>query len=505
MRIFGFVMGQDGTAASRSTPSAVRGAAATVGGRRQVSGRASGRRDKHAAMQELLEAAQEIAELSRTLVTTSMEGAKKSNEQRARLVDVVQMEDRIRLAAEQSGVNSRETAARTGAVARDTDQGNETMEATTHTMQEMAQTVSTSAKLMQEFAERMAEVDRIVLTVGEIARQTNLLALNAAIEAANAGKAGDGFSVIAREIRVLADRTRESTTEIGEKIGRMSASAKAAEHSMQAGKAAVETSIGQNLEVQRSFRGIRSAMHEVESMSAEVASASDKQIVAVERVATSVKQIDVLAGECTLEADASAEMSMKMVACTARLYAGLAQLHADKARGMAKEQQATEKMLHGVVAHEARVQFALEMLKGLCARAGVVGVRGHFALKDATVPMVEIPGLYFGSVKAIDTSGWVDQVNAKTGCVATVFVRDGDRMVRVATNVKRPDGQRATGTILNPKGLALARLLERRSHFGAVYVLGKPFVAAYEPVLCARGELVGALYTGFALTEEAAR
>jgi hypothetical protein len=456
-------------------------------------------------MQGMLEAAQEIARLSRSLVATSMEGAKKSNEQRTRILDVGQMEERIRLAAEQSGANSRETAARTGAVAHDTDLGNETMEATTRTMQEMAETVSTGAKLMQEFAERMAEVDRIVLTVGEIARQTNLLALNAAIEAANAGKAGDGFSVIAREIRLLADRTSESTTEIGEKIGRMSTSAKAAERSMQAGKAAVESSIRQNLEVQRSFQGIRSAMHEVESMSAEVASASDKQIVAVERVAESVKQIDHLAGECTQEADASAEMSMTMVACTARLYAGLAELHTEKARAMEAERQATHSMVGRIEAHEGKVRAALEMLKGLCAQAGPAVVRGRYSLPDVTVPTEQIPGLSFGSVKAIDGSRWVDQVNARTGCSATLFVRDGERLVRVATNVKRADGQRATGTVLNPKGLAIERLRQGKSHFGAVYVLGKPFVAAYEPVLSASGELLGALYTGFALGEGATR
>jgi methyl-accepting chemotaxis protein len=450
-------------------------------------------------MREMLEAAQEIARLSRSLVTTSMAGANKSNEQRARILDVGQMEERIRLAAEQSGANSRETAARTGAVAQDTDLGNETMEATTRTMQEMAQTVSASAKLMQEFAERMAEVDRIVLTVGEIARQTNLLALNAAIEAANAGKAGDGFSVIAREIRLLADRTSESTTEIGEKIGRMSASAKAAERSMQAGKAAVESSIRQNLEVQRSFQGIRTAMHEVERMSAEVANASDKQIGAVERVTESVKQIDDLAGECTQEADASAEMSMTMVACTARLYSGLAELHTGKARAMEAERQAAQNMVNRIEAHEGKVRAALEMLKGLCAQAGPAVVRGHYCLPDVTVPTEQIPGLYFGSVKAIDGSRWVDQVNTRTGCSATLFVRDGERLVRVATNVKRADGQRATGTVLNPKGLAMNRLREGRSHFGAVYVLGKPFVAAYEPVLSATGELLGALYTGFAL------
>jgi len=194
----------------------------------------------------MLAAAQEIATLSRSLVTTSMDGAKKSTDQRARILDVVSMEERIRIAAEQNGANSRETAARTESVAHDADLGNEVLEATMRTMAEMAQTVTRSAMLMREFAERMTEVDRIVVTVAEIARQTNLLALNAAIEAANAGRAGVGFSVIAREIRVLADRTSESTTEIGEKIGRMSASAKAAESSMERGRAAVETSIQQN-------------------------------------------------------------------------------------------------------------------------------------------------------------------------------------------------------------------------------------------------------------------
>jgi hypothetical protein len=138
-------------------------------------------------------------------------------------------------------------------------------------------------------------------------------------------------------------------------------------------------------------------------------------------------------------------------------------------------------------------------LKGLCAQAGPAVVRGHYSLPDVTVPTERIPGLYFGAVKAIDGSRWVDQVNTRTGCSATLFVWDGERLVRVATNVKRTDGQRATGTVLNPKGLAMERLRQGRSHSGAAYVLGKPFVAAYEPVLSASGELLGALYTGFAL------
>jgi len=236
-------------------------------------------------------------------------------------------------------------------------------------------------------------------------------------------------------------------------------------------------------------------------MSAGVASASDGQMVAVERVTASVKKIDELAVECTLEADASAEMSMKMVGCMALLYQGLAELHPGKARAMAAEREAAKLATGSVEVREGAVRVALEMLKGLCAQGGPATVRGHFSFSDGTLPKVEIPGLYFGAVKATDANRWVDQVSARTGCVATVFVRDGERLVRAATNVKRADGQRATGTVLNPKGLAMEQLLRRTSHHGVAYVLGKPFVAAYEPVLSSAGELIGALYCGRELGE----
>ena len=78
----------------------------------------------------------------------------------------------------------------------------------------MNSSINVTANDVKSLSEQVNSIEKVLLTIKEVADQTNLLALNAAIEAARAGQYGDGFAVVAKEVRSLANKTTQSLSEI---------------------------------------------------------------------------------------------------------------------------------------------------------------------------------------------------------------------------------------------------------------------------------------------------
>lgn len=74
---------------------------------------------------------------------------------------------------------------------------------------------------MQKVVDGTKEIDTVVNIINEVAEQTNLLSLNASIEAARSGEAGRGFAVVAKEIKKLAENTKDSANFIRDMVKKL--------------------------------------------------------------------------------------------------------------------------------------------------------------------------------------------------------------------------------------------------------------------------------------------
>lgn len=109
-------------------------------------------------------------------------------------------------------------------------------------------------------------------------------------------------------------------------------------------------------------------------------------------------------------------------------------------------------------------------------------------------PKVQGSDLYFGSTKADNST--VEAVARKDGGAATLFVKDKDRFVRVATTVKKENGESAVGTALDANSSAVAQLNSGAAYYGDAKVFGKTYDAGYEPIKDASGAVIGAYFVG---------
>lgn len=90
----------------------------------------------------------------------------------------------------------------------------------------------------------------------------------------------------------------------------------------------------------------------------------------------------------------------------------------------------------------------------------------------------------------------VDEFTSATGVSATVFVRSGDDLIRITTSVKKPDGGRPLGTIMDRAHPGYTALMAGKSYVGYATLFGIQYMTQYDPILSAQGSVIGVLYVG---------
>ena len=180
------------------------------------------------------------------------------------------------------------------------------------TIEQLAGEVESAAQVINQLQQDSASIGGILDVIRGIAEQTNLLALNAAIEAARAGEQGRGFAVVADEVRTLASRTQESTSEIQTMIEALQLGAGKAVTVMDAGQSKADDCVNQSEEADKALETITHAVHEAFDRSSQIATAAEEQSVVAHEISENLESIVAIAEQTTAGSQQTAASSSEV-------------------------------------------------------------------------------------------------------------------------------------------------------------------------------------------------
>ena len=162
--------------------------------------------------------------------------------------------------------------------------GADTIKMVLNSITDTVNIVNITSQQLNELGRLSKNIDNVIAMINDLASQTNLLALNAAIEAARAGEAGRGFSVVADEVRALAEKTVDATSKITDIVNTIQHSTQTAITTMESGQ--------DNLKIiSENGSKAEEAMRDIESNAMTGSQSTDSMANAIQEVASTAIQM----------------------------------------------------------------------------------------------------------------------------------------------------------------------------------------------------------------------
>jgi len=248
----------------------------------------------HSAIERVNHATLQLAAASQQMSSITDETASAVTAQQSETDQVATAINEMAATVHEVARNASEAAAAAHAADNDATSGKTIVNASVESIHKLASDVENAAGVIAQLKADSESIGTVLDVIQGIAEQTNLLALNAAIEAARAGEQGRGFAVVADEVRTLAQRTQQSTTEIQSMIERVQTGAEKAVTAMEAGRQQTQVSVDKANQAGQSFESITSAIGTINDMNTHIASAAEEQNAVSEEINKNIIKISQL-------------------------------------------------------------------------------------------------------------------------------------------------------------------------------------------------------------------
>ena len=228
-------------------------------------------------LQRISGSATQLASAAEELNSVTDESARGLTQQNNEIEQAATAVNEMTSAVEEVARNAVSTSEASKNATTSAGDGRDLVQETVSAIERMSADVQSTATLIGDLANESRDIGKVLDVIRGLADQTNLLALNAAIEAARAGEAGRGFAVVADEVRALAHRTQQSTSEIERMIGSIQGGTEHAVNSMRNSTERAESTLNIARGAGLSLDTINTAIVEINERNLVIASAAEEQ------------------------------------------------------------------------------------------------------------------------------------------------------------------------------------------------------------------------------------